>query len=504
MKQARFGFPAVSRSIAAFVVAGLLLGLAAPAMAANLALNKTATGSTSCNANETPAKAVNGSVSGGNSDKFCSAATTKWLQVDLGSAQSIGSFTIQHAGAGGESTSYNTKAYNIQVSSNGTSWTTVVSVSNNTASTTSNPITATSARYVKLNITTPTQTTDNAARIYELEVYPPGQAGGGTVQVFDHIPQYGIYVSTDPANYTPPPGVLMWSHGTEYARKLSVTEKDLIGDDVALQITYHAQCDNYDRFASVFYISLPAGTTPTVTTARTTLVDFISPFSDAWQGTYANHAYPSVAIASFASALADPDNDVWVGISGGSNPYSGDPCDSHSGLSTDYKAVGFLYSLALVSTQTLTPGGNRNVHALMSRQGMTTSTFTTPTASPTTSGLSGVLMVSMAGYGSAAGGQEYTNTTITFKDAGNNTVASFSDKIDCSSYAQYSPDGNPGIFQNNNSSNPRSWCPGAIVPTRFFNLATLPASIYYNVTIGNASPWVGDSNYRTSVNVIEK
>jgi Glycosyl hydrolase family 92 len=38
----------------------------------NLALNRPATGSTPCNANEGPEKAVNGSVAGGNSDKWCS------------------------------------------------------------------------------------------------------------------------------------------------------------------------------------------------------------------------------------------------------------------------------------------------------------------------------------------------------------------------------------------------------------------------------------------------
>jgi chitinase len=81
---------------------------------ANLALNKPATGSAACNANEGPAKAVNGSVSGGNTDKFCSLASSKWLQVDLGSSQALGSAEISHASAGGESASYNTRAFTLQ------------------------------------------------------------------------------------------------------------------------------------------------------------------------------------------------------------------------------------------------------------------------------------------------------------------------------------------------------------------------------------------------------
>src|SRR4029453_204375 len=70
----------------------------------NLALNKPATADSSCNSDEGPAKAVNGSVSGGNSDKWCSHGTNKFLQVDLGASQSVNRFVVKHAGAGGENT----------------------------------------------------------------------------------------------------------------------------------------------------------------------------------------------------------------------------------------------------------------------------------------------------------------------------------------------------------------------------------------------------------------
>lgn len=137
----------------------------------NLALNKVATGSTACSANEGPAKAVNGSVTGGNSDKFCSTVASSFLQVDLGSAKPVSKVVVQHASAGGESSSFNTKAFTIQTSTDGTTWSTVATVTANTAGTTTHPIATTTARYVRLNITTPTQTTNTATRIYELEVY---------------------------------------------------------------------------------------------------------------------------------------------------------------------------------------------------------------------------------------------------------------------------------------------------------------------------------------------
>ncbi len=69
----------------------------------NLALNRPATGSAACAAAEGPEKAVNGSVSGGNTDKWCSPAGTKFLQVDLQANRTVGGVIIRHAGAGGES-----------------------------------------------------------------------------------------------------------------------------------------------------------------------------------------------------------------------------------------------------------------------------------------------------------------------------------------------------------------------------------------------------------------
>jgi predicted alpha-1,2-mannosidase len=138
----------------------------------NVALFKPATGSTPCNSNETPDKAFNGSVSGGLSDKWCSGASPLNLQVDLGQSFSIKSFTVRNAGAGGESTTYNTKDFDVLVSTDGTNFTTVAQIRGNTADVTTVPLSsAVTGRYVRLSVITPTQSTDTHARIYEFEVY---------------------------------------------------------------------------------------------------------------------------------------------------------------------------------------------------------------------------------------------------------------------------------------------------------------------------------------------
>ena len=141
-----------------------------------MALGKTATGSPPCAATEGPEKAIDGLIYAQDANdkfKWCSLADGASLQIDLGSEVSIAKIIVAHAGAGGESTDLNTRAFELQLSSNGTDFKPVATVAANTASITTHTFAATPARYVKLVISAPTQGLDTAARIYELEVYGP-------------------------------------------------------------------------------------------------------------------------------------------------------------------------------------------------------------------------------------------------------------------------------------------------------------------------------------------
>ncbi|MEU4743865.1 family 43 glycosylhydrolase [Actinosynnema sp. NPDC023658] len=137
----------------------------------NLAQGRPATGSPSCAASEGPEKAVNGTVNGGNADKFCSSASGAWLRVDLGATRTIGRFEVAHAQAGGEQAALNTKAFTLSVSDDGTTWRRVVQVTDNSAATTVHPVSGVSGRYVRLDVSAPTNAGDNATRVYELRVF---------------------------------------------------------------------------------------------------------------------------------------------------------------------------------------------------------------------------------------------------------------------------------------------------------------------------------------------
>jgi hypothetical protein len=93
----------------------------------NLALHRPATGSLPCDANQGPEKAVNGSISGGIGDRWCTHEFDRFLQVDLGSVFKVKRFVVKHASAGGEKPEVDTREFNIQVSKDGKMFATVAS-----------------------------------------------------------------------------------------------------------------------------------------------------------------------------------------------------------------------------------------------------------------------------------------------------------------------------------------------------------------------------------------
>lgn len=133
-----------------------------------LSQGKTTNATAYVNENEAPEFAVDGDVT----KKWCATGTPPHeLVIDLGEMATISQVAIAHAEAGGESADMNTKAYTISVSADGTEYTPVVSVTKNTAADTLDTFAPVNARYVKLSVVKPTQGSDTAARIYEVQVY---------------------------------------------------------------------------------------------------------------------------------------------------------------------------------------------------------------------------------------------------------------------------------------------------------------------------------------------
>lgn len=199
---------------------------------ANIAIGKVATSDSSASDNESPQMAVDGNMA----TKWC--ANTKaphWLMLDLGSVKKIDGFKIFHASAGGEDANWNTKDYTISVSDDNKTWSTPVIVNGNTKGITEDLV-KTSGRYVKLNVTVPTNTTNTGVRIYELQVYGddanfPMQVPT-TAPVIKAITQHNLTAEVAFDN-TPDADRYILKYGTEPG-KYDKTITDLYGGPVII------------------------------------------------------------------------------------------------------------------------------------------------------------------------------------------------------------------------------------------------------------------------------
>lgn len=133
-----------------------------------LSANAPTEADTFVNENEAPEFAVDGDVT----KKWCATGSAPHeITIDLGELRMVSAVDVFHAEAGGESADMNTKSYAIMVSEDGLTFEEVKNVTRNTLGTTHDAFTPAAARYVKLVINKPTQGSDSAARIYEVEVY---------------------------------------------------------------------------------------------------------------------------------------------------------------------------------------------------------------------------------------------------------------------------------------------------------------------------------------------
>ncbi|WP_433077406.1 discoidin domain-containing protein [Dactylosporangium sp. CA-052675] len=151
--------------------------------AANAAQGKTATASSTENAG-TPASSA---VDGNNGTRWSSAASDpQWLQVDLGSVQSVCGVTLNWE------TAYAT-AFQIQTSTNGTTWTTIYTTTTGTGGVQNLNVTG-SGRYVRMNGTA--RATQYGYSLWEFQIRV-----GGTVPTTSDTPgSPSPTPSTNPGN----------------------------------------------------------------------------------------------------------------------------------------------------------------------------------------------------------------------------------------------------------------------------------------------------------------
>src|SRR5882724_8842478 len=159
-------------AVASLVCTGLVLPAAIPTAAAatcattNIAQGKTATASSTENAGFPAANAVDGNTGTRWSSAF---SDPQWLEVDLGSSQSICQVTLQWETAYG-------KAFQIQTSTDNSTWTTIYSTTTGTGGTQTLPVTG-SGRYIRMDGTA--RGTQYGYSLWEFQVFAASTTGTG-------------------------------------------------------------------------------------------------------------------------------------------------------------------------------------------------------------------------------------------------------------------------------------------------------------------------------------
>jgi hypothetical protein len=176
-------FKRLLRSVIPLAAAALLAALVLPAATArtsgsaartaadscgttNLALNQTATASSTESSAYPAANAVDGNTGTRWSSAF---SDPQWLEVDLGSSQSICQVTLNWEAA------YAT-AFQIQTSADGTNWTSIYSTTSGTGGTQTLAMTGT-GRYIRMYGTA--RATQYGYSLWEFQVFTTSSSGGG-------------------------------------------------------------------------------------------------------------------------------------------------------------------------------------------------------------------------------------------------------------------------------------------------------------------------------------
>jgi len=162
-----FAIIALLASVLSFNAGAGTKARAATCGTTNLALNKTATASSAENAGTSASAAVDGNTGTRWSSAF---SDPQWLQVDLGSSQAICQVALNWETASG-------KAYQIQTSADGATWTSIYSTTTGAGGTETLNVSGT-GRYIRMYGTA--RNTAYGYSLWEFSVYGTGSSGGGS------------------------------------------------------------------------------------------------------------------------------------------------------------------------------------------------------------------------------------------------------------------------------------------------------------------------------------
>ncbi|WP_432889030.1 choice-of-anchor D domain-containing protein [Kribbella sp. CA-245084] len=217
----------------------------------NLARGKPASASSQVNGTQIPATATDGDAN--TYWESANNAFPQWLQVDLGTAHSIGKVTLKLPPSGAWGT--RTQTLSVQTSTDGSSFSTAVGSATYAFTSPTNVVNitvpATNARYVRVNLTA--NSGWPAGQVSEFEVYPSGGAAPG--------------LTTSPSSLTFASQAL---NTNSAAQPVTVTNNGTVADSINVSITGdYSQTNNCGSLAPNASCTVNVTFRPTAAGSRT-------------------------------------------------------------------------------------------------------------------------------------------------------------------------------------------------------------------------------------------
>ncbi|MFY7810321.1 MAG: peptide-N-glycosidase F-related protein [Flavobacterium sp.] len=331
------------------------------------------------------------------------------------------------------------------------------------------------------------------------------------ITIFNDVPFYSMYHYLNQGNLDseafqnlPPeafsqiPMGAIRSHAYErdvISRKLTTTEINSLGDNITLNVTLFAACDNYDRIAGVNLVLVPKNSTTYSWNAtnikRIEIGRFITPFMN--KNISPTQVPFSWQINNLSKILKDSalllNYDMWIEFR--ADGYSAAAQNEVSGCAN--RTDVFRGSLELVTTNSGIP--NTDIHLLEPivyrfnfnnyQPNAFTNTYSNYTEKEFIVNLTepidnAKLYLITSKHGANQGGEEYIRR-YHYIYLNNNSVHSYvpNESPSCEPYRMYNTQGN-GIYGANPQSDAwwsswNNWCPGDKIPTKEIALGNLTA-----------------------------
>lgn len=332
------------------------------------------------------------------------------------------------------------------------------------------------------------------------------------ITVFDKILFYDGYAAT--VSEPVPAGVIRHRNDL-YARKLTDQELQSIGENLTMNVTVKASCDNYDRIGNVNLALVPKGAT-TYTPQNVTRIEigrYITPFMNKNKTPdTVPYTYNISSVAHLLKETSITANfDIWAELELFGVPYAAQTQVAGCTGRTDV----FFGTLEFVSNGFTLDPENKNVLIPLNFKkdlknydstatdtlGKTVRTINFTVPSNLTDA---TLFLITSNHGANSGGEEYNrrNHYIYVDDVLKLTYKPGS--TSCEPFRKYNTQGN-GIY----GASPRTdatwqsfsnWCPGDVIPTRTINLGALTAGAHsFRISVPDAVFANGEGYFPVSV-----